>query len=334
MSADDINDGDATIFREKWTGFGKYSGLPGIKGTESKTGLLQNNAGGTIFVDEMHSLDKRSLNYMRKILDREEIPLAVGQGKPIKPDVRLIFATFEVITRLHEEKILPDDFVRRIGDGHLIVPPLSRRREDILLFVEKYREDCRSEESFLLGLLYHDWPGQVHQLIVAINRAVVKAMSGKKRLELTALQGVISDSLFDRLTSMNEKEIGIELYTYLIDVLEQQGFSHGRRGSALNKRLADLLGVSPSQLSNRLDDLGLRVESTHASKLPMIGVVAEQASFSEEPQGCEVGGSVGEHVEGGGEVPPGFEAVANCAGTDDEQNCGGFQPAIAPDVQP
>jgi len=260
LSANQISGGDATILRVNLAGHGKNSGLAGIPGEQSKEGWLQQAEGGTIFIDELHDLDEQSCGYLRQVLDRSPIPLAMGEGDPFKPDVRLIFATFQPIQTLEQK--LAVDFVRRLGKRSITVPSLRERKEDIPLFVEKFRDGRRLGECFYLGLLFHDWiEGQVFELREAIRTAAGRKLKGTKLL-VSDLRSFVPDPVIERVTNMTEQEIGRQLYTFLIRVLEARGFlPRARGGNALNQQLAKILGISEPTLSNRLSVLGLKAGS-------------------------------------------------------------------------
>lgn len=86
LSADDMIGGDETIRRVKWAGHGPNSGLSGILATATAPGLLERMRGGTIFLDELHNLDEVSLNFLRKVLDRDrQIPLRSGPEREGRP---------------------------------------------------------------------------------------------------------------------------------------------------------------------------------------------------------------------------------------------------------
>jgi len=255
LSADDVIGGDETIRRVKWAGHGPNSGLSGIRDNATAPGLLELTRGGTIFLDELHNLDKVSLNFLRKVLDRDrQIPLALGTGEGRTPDVRLIFATFHNLEQLQRDGQLPPDFVRRLRGRYLTVPHLKARKEDIPLFVEELRGECKPGEDFMLSLLLHDWEaGQVDELITTI-RSVVANAGGKGDLAAAHLRGLLPDGVIARVAHMPPAEVRRTLFSFLVLALEAQGFE---RGSGLQKRLALLLSVSPSTITRRLGEAGL-----------------------------------------------------------------------------
>ncbi len=260
LSADDVNGGDETIHRGRWAGYGRSSGLPGISASAITPGWLEENEGGTIFVDELHNLDESAANYLRKVFDGREIQRAAGKGDSVVPNVRLVFATYRDINELDRERKLPHDFIRRLQGRYLTVPHLSERKEDIPLFVEQGRNGRSVGECFLLALLRHDWPKEVSELNSAIRSAVVRKKVGE-RLVVSNLRGLVPDPILAIVDAMSQDEVAREAYSFLVQTLGRQGFGAGRRGAALQKRLAELLTISEPQVSRQLRDLGLNETS-------------------------------------------------------------------------
>jgi DNA-binding NtrC family response regulator len=259
LNASELNGGDDTLFREKWTGYGRNSGVGGRRPGDTAPGWLQSTAGGTIFVDELHSLDRRAVEYLRGLLGRDgtEFRPASGEGPAFVPDVRLLFATFRDIAGLKDECVLPDDFVRRLQERYLTVPSLNDRREDIPLFVDRYREGRRPDERFLLALLQYDWRSlEVDGLLTAIRTAVSRTPEGQP-LTIDSLRDTLPAATQGRVAALVEVAVRRELYQFLIALLRQQGFEPGTRGRSLNVRLAELMGVHRSTIDRHLDKLGL-----------------------------------------------------------------------------
>ncbi len=267
LSADDLVGGDETIHRGKWTGYGPRSGLKDIPAKEITRGWLEQAEGGTIFVDELHNLDERTLNFLRKILDGREIPRAAGNGDPVIPNVRLVFATYKPFEELCSPGKLPHDFVRRLRGRFLTVPPLSERKEDIPLFVEQFRDRRVAESSFLLALLRHDWhDGEVDELISAIRSAVARRNAGE-HLTVSDLRGLVPAPLIAVVSAMSQDELDHEVYSFLLRTLERQGFADGKRGASKQKRLAEILGIHDSTVSRRRKELGLK-DASVGSAIP------------------------------------------------------------------
>jgi len=149
--------------------------------SESRTGLIAEAEGGTVFLDEVDCLPLAAqVKLLRFLQEKEYRPL--GSKKMKKADVRLLAAMNidpqEAITggRLRQ------DLYYRLNVIPLVIPPLRERREDISLlahhFLLKYAIEFNkpiadfSEEAIQL-LQHYDWPGNVRELEHNVERAVV-----------------------------------------------------------------------------------------------------------------------------------------------------------------
>ena len=262
IQANDVSGGDAGMVRDKWVGRGRHSGLGKADEDVPVTGWLQECTGGTLFLDELHNLDPFNQQFLRKVMDRKPIPLAAGRGPDVEPDVRLIFATYRNMKELTESRVLDGDFVRRLGNRFITVPSLNDRKDDIPLFVEKFRDGRKPGLGFMLALLLSDWSsGQVAQLIQAIKTAVSRTSQGST-ITVTDLAGEVTEEVVGRVTRMPDREVKRDVLSFLKRALVAQGFKARGSAGGLQIRLAELLSVSESMLSRWLKDTGLRGHAT------------------------------------------------------------------------
>jgi two-component system response regulator GlrR len=105
----------------------------------------------------------------------------VGSTDPIPVDVRIVSATHRALESRIAEGLFREDLYYRISVVVLEVPPLSARREDILLlasqflkrFAEKYGRPATAFAPEALDLLIGaDWPGNVRQLQNVVEQTV------------------------------------------------------------------------------------------------------------------------------------------------------------------
>ncbi len=248
LAADELTGGDASLRRDRLLGHGRNSGVSGLPASHAEPGLLRRTAGGTIFIDELHSLDRATLDLLRRPMDRGPLHPATGEGQAFTPDVRFVFATYRRLDELLAERVLPVDFHRRLGDRTVEVPSLDQRREDVPLFVERFRDGRRPRPCFLLALLYHDWHlGQVDELLRAIRDAISRRREGEA-VTAADLSGVLPTRVLDSVRSLPEEVRERELYMWMCRTLRAQGFKSGR---GLQNRMAELLNVCPSAVSQR-----------------------------------------------------------------------------------
>ena len=158
------------IFESELFGYeaGAFTGgLPG--GQKGKLDLAK---GGTIFFDEITELPIKLQAKLLRVIQEKEF-YRVGGLKKIKTDVRIICATNVEIQKEVEKGTFRRDLYYRLNVGHIIIPPLRDRTEEILPlanlflkgFVEKRKKHFGgiSDEAANI-LLSHNWPGNIREL--------------------------------------------------------------------------------------------------------------------------------------------------------------------------
>jgi Nif-specific regulatory protein len=136
---------------------------------------------GTIFLDEIGSLDMEVQVKLLRVLQEKEFE-RVGGYHTIKTDIRIIAATSKNLEASVEEGTFRSDLYYRLNVFPIYMPPLRERKTDILLladfFLEKYskenQKDIRRLSTPAIDMLmqYH-WPGNVRELENCIERAVL-----------------------------------------------------------------------------------------------------------------------------------------------------------------
>ena len=160
---------------------------------QQKKGLFERAHLSTLFLDEIGDTSLGMQAKILRVLQEREL-LRVGGTEAIKVDVRIIAATNKNLERLLKEGKFREDLYYRLNVIPIVCPPLRERREDIkelaLHFVRKAslaagREARSISPEALEGLEAYDWPGNVRQLDMAIERAVL--LGEGERVELRDL---------------------------------------------------------------------------------------------------------------------------------------------------
>lgn len=151
---------------------------------EQKKGLFEAAERGTIFFDEIGDMPLALQTKLLKVLESKTIT-RVGGSRPIRCDVRLIYATWQNLPQKVKEGTFREDLYNRINVLRVAVPTLNDRRSDIPEIFYHYLNKHQAstdrasayviEESALQLLVERDWPGNVRELEHVVSRLVVAA---------------------------------------------------------------------------------------------------------------------------------------------------------------
>lgn len=141
-------------------------------GAENRAGIFESAAGGTVFLDEINSMDIGLQAKLLRVLEEKKIK-RIGSTDTIDVDVRIIAALNQPPLECIKNGILRADLFYRLGSVTLSIPPLRERPEDIELltryFSDKYNA---SMQKNIIGVskdvmtVFHNypWPGNVREL--------------------------------------------------------------------------------------------------------------------------------------------------------------------------
>ena len=136
---------------------------------------------GSIFLDEIGDMPHAMQVKLLRVLE-EKVIERVGEHKPIKIDIRLISATHQDLHELISAGRFRQDLMYRVNSIIIHTPPLRERTEDIPLLVAHFLKKVsitndkvikRVSSPALEVLGNYKWPGNVRQLINAIEHAAI-----------------------------------------------------------------------------------------------------------------------------------------------------------------
>jgi len=245
-----------------------------------KVGRFEAADGGTIFLDEVGTLDPQLQVKLLRVLQERELE-RVGDHRTVKVDVRLIAATNLDLEEEVRKGAFREDLYYRLNVVTIHIPPLRSRREDIprLIdhFLDRYnRENSRNlrklSRDVLNTLLRYPWPGNVRELENTMERAVVLSQGEEFTEDLLPLQirifaqqvrGDATDESVEALASklaahairQHQADEG-EIYGIVVGEIERQLI---REALSLNDgvktRAADFLGINRNTLNKKVKEL-------------------------------------------------------------------------------
>lgn len=217
-----------------------------------KQGFFEVADGGTLFIDEIGEMPGSLQAKLLRVLEDGSMR-RIGSIKERRVDVRLVAATNRNMAEEVKAGRFREDLYYRINVMSLNLPPLRERTGDIPLLVKHFLgPDWQIEPEAVDAIQRYRWPGNVRQLINALERAKILAddrliLFDDLPPELTAAvsAGDVSTAseapLSDELAALQK--------AHVIEVLNRE------RGN--KARAARALGVNRRSLYRMLEKYGL-----------------------------------------------------------------------------
>jgi DNA-binding NtrC family response regulator len=148
---------------------------------EDRMGRFEAANGGTLFLDEIGNISLHQQSKLLSVLQNRQI-IRLGTNQPIPIDIRLICATNVSLQDLANEQRFRKDLIYRINTVEIIVPPLRKRDDDIILlakhFIKQYsgkylKPQLELGKDAIEKLMSYSYPGNVRELQYAVERAVI-----------------------------------------------------------------------------------------------------------------------------------------------------------------
>jgi DNA-binding NtrC family response regulator len=143
--------------------------------TTAKPGLFEVADGGTLFIDEIGELAPALQPKLLRVLEDGSLR-RVGSLKERRVDVRILAATNRDLAKDVEAKHFREDLYYRINIMTIPIPPLRQRGRDVLVLADHFAgPGWEFEPACRDAIANYSWPGNVRQLINAIERAKILA---------------------------------------------------------------------------------------------------------------------------------------------------------------
>lgn len=140
-------------------------------GAEEKKGIFETANGGTIFLDEINSMDITLQAKLLRVLEEHKVT-RVGSTESIDVDVRIIAATNKAPIECIHDGTLRADLFYRLGSVTIDLPELKQRKDDIDLLAEYFISIYNaSMHKNIIGVSQgvmtifksYSWPGNIRE---------------------------------------------------------------------------------------------------------------------------------------------------------------------------
>jgi DNA-binding NtrC family response regulator len=230
--------------------------------SEAHLGVFEQAQGGSIFLDEITTMDEKTQISLLRVLETNTIR-RVGGRKDINVDARVIAATNENIEEAVKALRFREDLYYRLDVFRVHLPPLRERPGDVTFltnhfisqFGAMYRKSIRRAPAEIYHMLRaYPWPGNVRELKNVIQRAVVLAKGAELSPELLPPRiRAASGSLLEEGMARPAVHLGMSL-----EEVEKQFIMTTLASVAGNKaKAAAILKISRHTLYDKLKKYGV-----------------------------------------------------------------------------
>ena len=168
----------------------------------ARAGALVATTGGTLFLDEIGKASNVVQGKLLRVVEEDGDFYPVGSDRPVRADVRLIFAANEGLDCLVDDGRFLADLRDRISAFAIRIPPLRERAADIAGLVRHistvraarcgYPNGPPKFDDAIIAAMERDlWPGNVRELAASIERLLIDA-SGAPVITLAHCTGTLT----------------------------------------------------------------------------------------------------------------------------------------------
>ncbi len=241
----------ATLMESEIFGYnrGAFTGA-----NNTSIGKLEISDKGTVFLDDIDSLDINMQAKLLRILQEKEFE-RLGSNKIIKVDVRFVAASNKDINVMISQNKFREDLFYRLNVFPIKLPPLRARKDDIPLLLNHFiklnaqnsgKPPKKISEQAMKVLIDYRWPGNVRELQNLVERLCTITTDSVIRLEDVSPNNVnktdIKDMTLKEAVSLFEKG-------YISETLENVSWNR--------KKAANKLGIHRNTLLAKTTEMGL-----------------------------------------------------------------------------
>jgi transcriptional regulator with PAS, ATPase and Fis domain len=151
-------------------------------GVRGRRGKFEYADGGTLFLDEVSELSLAAQAKLLRAIQDLTVERVGGYGSR-RINTRIVAATNRPLAELVDKGLFRADLFYRLGGVEVTVPPLRKRKEDIIELAQHFllshggRGRVTMTAAAIDALISYDWPGNVRELERMIEGAIATCES-------------------------------------------------------------------------------------------------------------------------------------------------------------
>ena len=225
--------------------------------TKGEMGKIELADGGTLFLDEITELNlEMQAKLLRVIQERKYY--RVGGLKELKVNCRFICSTNVDMEQLVDEGAFREDLYFRLNIGHIKIPPLRNRKNEILplanMFLRRFSVNLRKKLTEFSKdaqdvLVSYDWPGNVRELKNTLERVSILSETEiieKDQLDFLLRKGAKYRQKIKRKFSIDNIDLPedhLELNQFILDIVKKALDAHNGNKTDTAKYLGITRGI-------------------------------------------------------------------------------------------
>jgi DNA-binding NtrC family response regulator len=225
--------------------------------TVQRKGCFELADGGTVFLDEIATIDEKMQISLLRLLETREF-CRIGSQNSISVDVRVIAASNADLAEEIRRGHFREDLYYRLDVFHIAIPPLRERHGDIHLLVDHFIKNARDDfqkvirgisPDFISCLEAYPWPGNVRELKNVIQRAVISCAGDILK----------PAHLPRRISQFRDEDITLTIRVGMpFEQVEKELIARTLEHTGYNRtRTSEILGISRRSLYNKIQRYAL-----------------------------------------------------------------------------
>jgi arginine utilization regulatory protein len=247
--------------------FGAVKGA--YTGAENRTGLFELADKGILFLDELNSMPYGLQAKLLRVLEDGVIrPVGANKGKQI--NVKIIAAMNVDPIEAIEKKVLREDLFYRFSSSTIKLVPLRQRKQDIVLYVNRFIKDYNSKykkdvqglsQTMMEIFMNYEWKGNVREL-----KHIIESMISTSEERVMTIKN-LPIYMKDRIDRDDDKLLVAETIVYDPIIPLREALERTERDSIVKAlprtegkltNAAKLLCIPRQTLKYKMDKLDIR----------------------------------------------------------------------------